>query len=75
MTLIQNAREFAEGGDRYTGPEVRLWVYKLCDEIERLTYEDSSLTNAYAEGRDDERKANLKAIDALANSIRLGLQR
>ena len=34
--LIDNAREFAESGDRYTGPEVRVWVYELCDEIERL---------------------------------------
>lgn len=74
MTLTENARAFAEGGDRYTGPEVRLWVYKLCDEIERLRVEDASLTKAYAEGRADERKQNISAIDALATAIQLGLK-
>jgi len=74
VTLTETARQFAECGDRYTGPEVRVWVYRLCDEIERLRVEDASLTNAYAEGRDDERKQNAKAIDALANAIRLGLK-
>lgn len=54
--LLDNARSFAEGGYSYTGEEVRLWVYKLCDEIERLRVEDASLTKAYAEGREDERR-------------------
>ena len=73
MTLIENARSFAEGGDSYTGPEVRLWVYNLCDEIERLRVEDASLTTAYAEGRADQRADDAKAIEALANKVRLGL--
>ncbi|GAB4059166.1 hypothetical protein [Uliginosibacterium sediminicola] len=30
------AREFSEGGDRYTGAEVRLLVHNLCDEVDRL---------------------------------------
>jgi hypothetical protein len=30
------AREFSEGGDRYTGQEVRLWVHNLADEVDRL---------------------------------------
>jgi hypothetical protein len=30
------AREFSEGGDRYTGAEVRLWVHNLADEVDRL---------------------------------------
>ncbi len=30
------AREFSEGGDRYTGAEVRLWVHNLCDEVDKL---------------------------------------
>jgi hypothetical protein len=73
MTLLENARNFAEGGYSYTGEEVRLWVYKLCDEIERLRVEDASLTNAYAEGRGDQRYADAEAIEAMARKIRLGL--
>jgi len=72
-SLVQNAREFAECGDRYTGPEVRLWIYKLCDEIERLTSLDASLTNAYAEGRGDQRYDDARALDVLARQLRLGL--
>ena len=72
--ILDNARSFAKGGYSYTGEEVRLWVYKLCDEIERLRVEDASLTKAYAEGRDDERKQNIRAIDALATAIQLGLK-
>ena len=30
------AREFSEGGDRYTGAEVRLWVHNLADEVDSL---------------------------------------
>lgn len=30
------AREFSEGGDRYTGAEVRLWVHNLADEVDAL---------------------------------------
>ena len=30
------AREFAEGGDRYTGAEVRVWVHDLCDNLDAL---------------------------------------
>ena len=30
------AREFSNGGDRYTGAEVRLWVHNLADEVDRL---------------------------------------
>ena len=33
------ARNFAEGGDRYTGAEVRLWVHNLADEVDRLRAE------------------------------------
>jgi len=33
------AREFSEGGDSYTGAEVRLWVHTLCDEVDRLRAE------------------------------------
>ena len=72
-SITDNARSFAEGGDRYTGPEVRLWVYKLCDEIERLHTENASLHKAYAEGRDDQRRDDAKALDALASRLRLGL--
>jgi hypothetical protein len=32
----QAAREFSEGGDCYTGAEVRLWVHNLADEVDRL---------------------------------------
>lgn len=73
MTLTETARQFAECGDSYTGPEVRVWVYRLCDEIERLRAEDASLTNAYGEGRADQRADDAKALDSLANKIRLGL--
>ena len=71
--LLDNARSFAEGGYSYTGEEVRLWVYKLCDEIERLRVEDASLTKAYAEGREDQRADDAKAIEALSGRIKLGL--
>jgi len=33
------ARDFAEGGDTYTGAEVRLWVHNMADAIESLTAE------------------------------------
>jgi len=74
MSLTDNARNFAEGGYSYTGEEVRLWVHKLCDEIERLRVEDASLTKAYAEGREDQRASAAEAIEALARKVRLGLR-
>ena len=71
--LVNNAREFAESGDSYTGPEVRLWVYNLCDEIDRLYDEHASFTKAYNEGQEDQRADAVNAITALASKIRLGL--
>ena len=59
MNLTDNAREFAEGGDRYTGAEVRVWVYKLCDKINQLHDENAF---AYAKGRKDEREYLLKRV-------------
>jgi hypothetical protein len=41
--LIQQATAFAESGASFTGAEVRLWVGKLTDALERLTAGDVSL--------------------------------
>ena len=58
MSLTDNARAFAEGGDRYTGAEVRVWVYQLCDEIERLR-QHAVILAATAEEVERERCATL----------------
>jgi hypothetical protein len=39
----KSAREFAEGGDRYTGAEVRLWVHGLCDALDAAQTEAARL--------------------------------
>ena len=41
--LIQQATTFAESGASFTGAEVRLWVGKLTDALERLTAGDVAL--------------------------------
>lgn len=37
--MPKRAREFAEGGERFTGAEVRLWVHNLADLADRLQSE------------------------------------
>ena len=46
--LIQQATAFAESGASFTGAEVRLWVGKLTDALERLTAGDVALPEAVA---------------------------
>ena len=44
----KTAREFAEGGDRYTGAEVRVWVHDLCDNLDALRAKRSDAAGWFA---------------------------
>ena len=50
--LIQQATTFAESGASFTGAEVRLWVGKLTDALERLTAGDVELPEPDIHGID-----------------------
>lgn len=39
----EDCRLFAEGGYHYTGGEVRVWVYLMADEIDRLREKEQEL--------------------------------
>ena len=47
--LIQQATAFAESGGYFEGAEVRLWVGKLTDAMERLTAGDVALPEPFSD--------------------------
>ncbi len=57
------AREFSNGGDRYTGAEVRLWVHNLADEVDRLRRALGDIAE-YAHKPDEVRRWCAEALGA-----------